>query len=455
MSEKGTNVEMAPAKKVDDAVAKGFKLDPYVLDLLFKEPFYGAVMRKVNRIRTQHIPTAGVAPKGEDQRGVHLYWNPNFVAGLSNAQVRGLIKHECWHIVLGHIFDRRMEPHLQWNYATDWAINCHIPDDELPEGGLRAGHAFNELTPEQLEDMSPQQIQDFNTMSAFQEKLPKFKSSEWYFAELMRDKDASEALDRSQGGSGEGEGEGEAGGIGNPGMPGTDDHSGWADDLTDEEREVVKGKVKKLLEDAAREADGKGNWGTISAEGRATIRAIIRNEIPWQSVLKKFCGMTRRSDRTSSIRRLSRKYPGIHPGHQKNYTSSIAVYIDQSGSVSNDALELLFGELAHLAKHTEFVCYHFDTSVDEASETTWRKGKCPPPSRTRCGGTCFKAPAEHANKNKHRFDGYLILTDGEAPDPGPTKLKRGWVIVPGRSMMFTASKRDFVINMKAAMAKAA
>jgi len=56
---------------------------------------------------------------------------------------------------------------------------------------------------------------------------------------------------------------------------------------------------------------------------------------------------------------------------------------------------------------------------------------------------------EHANKNSNRFDGYLILTDGEASDPGPSKLKRGWVLVPGQKLYFEASKRDFVISMKA------
>ena len=36
-----------------------------------------------------------------------------------------------------------------------------------------------------------------------------------------------------------------------------------------------------------------------------------------------------------------------------------------------------------------------------------------------------KPPAEHANKNKHRFDGYLILTDGGARQPGFTQNSSG------------------------------
>jgi predicted metal-dependent peptidase len=228
-----------------------------------------------------------------------------------------------------------------------------------------------------------------------------------------------------------------------------DDHEGW-DSMTDEERELVKGKVKQALADAVRECDRNGQWGSVSADMRGTLRDMVANDIPWQAVLKQFCGLLRRSDRSTNVRRLNRKYPGIHPGWQKGYTSSIAVYIDQSGSVSDSELELLFANLRGLAKKTEFTTFHFDTEVDEKSEATWRGGKTPKKLRTRCGGTCFKAPTKHANKNSSRFDGYLILTDGEAGDPGPSRLKRGWIIVPGQKLYFEASKRDFVMNMKEA-----
>ena len=136
------------------------------------------------------------------------------------------------------------------------------------------------------------------------------------------------------------------------------------------------------------------------------------------------------------------------PGARKRHTASIAVYIDQSGSVSDRELELLFAELAALAKKTEFVCFHFDTEVDVKSEQTWRKGKVPAPHRTRFGGTDFTCVAEHVHKNKNRFDGYLVLTDGYAGDPGPSRMKRGWVITSdGAEQEWMGPSRDFVIKM--------
>tara|TARA_B100001123_G_scaffold51154_1_gene52859 strand:- start:678 stop:2015 length:1338 start_codon:yes stop_codon:yes gene_type:complete len=441
MADKGTSIDTPQVITATDEEIKGFKLDPYLLNLMWDEPFYSAVLRKVTKIKTDSIPTAGVAATDGNLK---MYWNPAFVAGLPKDHVKGLLKHEAWHIILGHIFDRRKEPHLKWNFATDWSINGHIPEHELPECGLYPGRPYTPLTDEQLEKMSDQQIADYQTMSDFQAKLPKGMSAEWYFSALNQDQDMSDAMDRQEKGQA---GDGDPSEGTGPGMP-MDSHEGW-DELSDEDREVVKGKIKQTLEDAVKEADGKGKgWGSMSSDSRKLIREIISNEIPWQSVLKKFCGLSRRANRSTNVKRLNRKYPGIHPGTQKGYTSSIAVYVDQSGSVSDNDLELLFGELKSLAKHTEFTIYNFDTRVDEKSERVWGRNKSPGIGRTRCGGTDFSAPTKHANKNSRRFDGYIILTDGEAPDPGPSKVKRGWVITPNRELYFTASKRDFVINMK-------
>ena len=437
MADKGTTNDLAPVAQVSDAEAAAFKLDTHLVKLMWDEPFFSHVLRTVTKIRTESIPTAGVLAKDGD---VKMWWNPKFLAGLTAKQVKGLLKHECYHLVFEHTTTRRHDPHRVWNYAADLAINSLIPEDELPEGGLIPGQPFKQLTADDKKKMSDDQVRRYEALSALIASFPKEEASEWYFARLMENEDAKEAIEGSSGEQGEGEG---------PTIPGTvDDHEGW-DDLSEEERELVKGKVRQAVEDAVKECDKKGQWGSVGADTRGKIREMISKEVPWQSILRNFVGMTRRANRHSNVRRLNRKYTGIHPGVQRGYTSSIAVYIDQSGSVSENELELLFGELRNLAKHTEFVCFHFDTDVDESSEMTWRKGKTPSAHRTRCGGTDFSAPTEHANKNKHRFDGYLILTDGYAPDPGPSKLRRGWVITTDGEIPHFVT-REVAFKMKAA-----
>mgnify|MGYP003649531793 FL=1 len=126
------------------------------------------------------------------------------------------------------------------------------------------------------------------------------------------------------------------------------------------------------------------------------------------------------------------------------------MYIDQSGSVGNNELEQAFAELRSLAKRTEFTTFHFDTAVDEKSETKWKKNKTPKTGRTRCGGTDFDCVTKHANKNRSRFDGYIVITDGEASKPAPSKLKRCWLLVPGTKLVFSPDRLDSVANMKRA-----
>ena len=449
------------SKKVTQEQVDAFDISPHLINLMMEEPFFAHVLRGIAKIKTTKIPTAGVSASDGD---VKFWWNPEFLAGLKAQQVKGLLKHECYHLVFEHTTSRRHEPHIIWNYATDLAINSLIDQSELPEGGLIPGKAFTALTAEQIEQMGQKAADRYNMVSAKIASFPRNKHSEWYFAELMKDPDVKDAIESGEKMGGKSLGQALADGdvkIDEDGnlvdkdgnsvtlVPGTaDDHDEWGQ-LTDEQRELVNGKVKQALENAVKECDAKNSWGSVGAEMRGKLREMISKEIPWQAVLKQFCGMTRRADRASSIRRINRKYAGIHPGVQRDYKANIAVYLDQSGSVSDSDLELLAGELTGLAKRVDFTLFNFDTSVDEASERLLKQGRAVRLERTRCGGTDFRCVQDHANKNASRFDGYLVLTDGYAPNPGgANRLKRGWVIVPTGQLQFRKSNRDFLIQMK-------
>ncbi len=450
------------SKEVTQQEIDAFDLSPHLIRLLWDEPFFSNVLRGIEKIKTDRIPTAGVSAQNGD---IRFWWNPGFLAGLTAGEVKGLLKHECYHLIFEHTTTRKHEPHIIWNYATDLAINSLIAESELPAGGLIPGKAFSPLTSEQIEQMGEKAAQRYNMVSAKIASFPKNKHSEWYFAELMKDPEVKKAIESGDQMNGKSLSEALADGTlqvdedgnlvdqnGNSVtlVPGTsDEHGEWGEGLSEEQRELVNGKVKQALENAVKECDAKNSWGSVGSDMRAKLREMISSEIPWQSVLRQFCGMSRRADRASSIRRINRKYAGIHPGNYRDYKANIAVYLDQSGSVSNSDLELLAGELTSLAKRVQFTLFNFDTSVDEESERQLKKGRQVSLERTRCGGTDFRCVQQHANKNSGRFDGYLVLTDGYAPDPGVgNRLKRGWVIVPTGQLQFNKTNRDFLIQMK-------
>jgi len=419
--------------------AAAFELKPYLVKCMLEEPFYSKVLRTITKIRTDDIPTAGVLSTDGD---IRMWWNPRFFAALPVKHVLGVLKHECLHLVFEHTTTRKHTPHLIWNYATDLAINSHL-DGELPAFGLMPGRAFPELTEEDMEKMDEKGIARRQQLSDLIESFPTCQASEWYFGRLMESDAVKEALEDLENGENDGDGEG---GLG--GMPGTmDDHGGW-DEMSEEDREFIKAKIKQAASEAQKECDSKGSWGTVPAELRAQIREALSNEVPWQAILKRFVGYSRRANRMTSWSKIHSSYGAIAPGVKRGYQSSVAVYVDQSGSVGNDELELLFAELRMLAKKTEFATYHFDTEIDEDSKQVWKRGKTPTAHRTRSGGTCFKAPTKHANKNKRIYDGYIILTDGYAPQPGPSHLPRAWVITPdGQVPDWMSNSKDVVIKM--------
>lgn len=432
MSNKSTSNKNYYETNVSAEKMAKFNLSTHLVDLLWNEPFYSRILRSLNKVETTEVPTAGVISVDGN---FTLYWNRKFLASLSNKKILGLLKHECLHLLYGHTSTRRRDPHLIWNWATDLAINSQLERSELPKGGLIPGQKFPKLTSSELSKMSDKEINRHNEISNLIASLPRDKTSEYYFARLQNNDTIKEMM-------------------GDPSLEeflsalGMDSHEGW-DEVSEEEREMIKNKIKDIVKEAAEEANEKG-WGSCSKEIRQAVNKFISNQISWKSVLKKFCGSSIKQNNINTITRLNRKYPLIHPGHSSKYTSRIAVYIDESGSVDNKSLSEFYAELNGLAKYTEFWIYKFDTKVNVEEGFLWKKGKKVHLNRTQIGGTCFKAPSKHANDRKNNFDGYIIFTDGYAPDPGPSKVKRGWLLTKNGSLFNGNSnkhRKDVVISL--------
>ena len=372
-----------------------FDLKLHAYRLLMDEPFFAALSRKIEKRADYNIPTAGVRVDPESAQFEMIY-NPDFFASLPEEHVRGVLKHEFYHLIFEHVTSRKPEgvPHKAWNIAADLAINSHLVG-ELPEMACMPGEGpFADL--------------------------PKGESAEWYLANMPQQDD-------SEGGSGEGNG-GEGDGDGEPGS--FDDHSGW-DDSADSPaqqaaNQMAKERLKQAMKEAAQEAaqSAKG-WGSMSGEVKQEILKRLESKVDWRKVLRYFIKTSQRASRRSSVKRINKRYAYIHPGKKVQRQAKIAIAIDQSGSVCDDMLSAFFGELNGLAKLAEFTVVPFDTQVDESKVYVWKKGQSKPAERVLCGGTCFNAPTEYVNKNS--FDGVIILTDMEAPKPKACKAQRMWM----------------------------
>lgn len=422
-----------------------YNLDRHIIKFLQDNTFFAEMSRYIRKAPTTDIPTAAVAydPEYDD---ITLYWNPDFLSPMSDAEVRGLLTHEFYHLVFDHLTTRRKTPPKMWNVATDLAINSLIADHAasgntiaLPQGGLVPGvfpmpASANGRQPTEEEKAAA-------PIALLISQLPKNQASEWYFekirqkAEEEKSKGNGSTLDNLFGD-----------------LDSMDDHSTW-DQIPDDLKELVKGKVKAIVERATKAADSQANgWGTIPAELREQIRASVTPTVNWRNVLRQFVGSLARGERSTTVKRINKRFPYIHPGTKRGYVAKLLVAIDQSGSVDDTQLAIFFSELAALTKKVSVTILPFDCSADLKDSFEWKKGSKVEPKRVRGGGTDFNAPTRILNdpKNRGRWDGMLILTDGECDKPIGSRLKRGWVISPGHKLLFTTDETTIHIDSKPA-----
>ncbi len=418
-------------KNIQNEAVTESRFNNLLIKFLLNEPFFSHIIRNTEKIMTSSIPTAGVTCSGDS---VKLYWNPNFLGELDQKQVFGLLKHECYHLIFSHLTSRKQDPHLMWNIATDLAINSTIPIEELPEGGLVPGRP---VIFKKLSTLPKERQEKAQKLSDFIESLPTNKASEWYMEKLQEDKEIQEAVEDVFGKAEPGDGS----------SAGFDHH--FDEQLSDGEKAIADAKVKKIVKEATERADRTNAWGSCSNEMKEQIRAMLEETVDWRRVLHYFCGTKQKANKTRTFKRINRKYPYIHAGRKTKHTSNIAIYIDQSGSCSDKDITLFFGALSELAKDVTFTVFHFDSDVDVDSKYVWKKRQAfRTPYRTRYGGTCFNSVERHFRKVSSAFDGYVVMTDGQAPKPENCISKRCWVVLPGQKLYFDPEKRDTVVEMK-------
>ena len=390
---------------MSDKTNKPFNLNMHTARLLMREPFFAALSRRIDKIASTAIPTAGVRVNPDSAQYEMLY-NPEFFDQLSDDHKLGILMHEFYHLIFEHVTGRKPADGLKRidNIAMDLSINCHISQ-----------HLPSEANPGP--NVSGQDMKACIPGEGMFKDLPPFKSYEWYLEALKKMRDEQEQ-------DGEGDGNGQGGGDPFGDMDSLDSHDefGEVDGTT---KEIASERMKEAIKKAAEEAEKSRNWGSVSSSMRQDIMDRIATKVDWRKVLRYFVKTSQRADKRSTPRRLNKRFPKIHPGKRVRRQAKIAISIDQSGSVDDSMLTAFFSELNKLAEIAEFTVIPFDTNVAVDKIYTWKKGQTRNTERVLTGGTCFNAPTKYVNEND--FDGHIILTDLMAPKPVASKCQRMWM----------------------------
>lgn len=160
--------------------------------------------------------------------------------------------------------------------------------------------------------------------------------------------------------------------------------------------------------------EGIKEWGSLAGDLAERVRASSRASIDWKKVLFGFRAHVLSQHRNLTRMKPSRRTGFDNMGSVREFTSSLLIALDVSGSISSEAISYFLGVVNSAFKYgiTQIEVIQFETSVttsqtlNHAIKDTIAVGR---------GGTDFQAPVDYAASRD--FDGLIILTDGEAPEP--------------------------------------
>lgn len=427
-------------------------MDKVIGAISLSEPFLAILSMRIPKVYTddeKNMPTAAVGAtkhRADRMPRVTMFINRHFFLGMTHKQRIGVMMHELFHVALAHIADRKAvrEQAKLWNIATDLAINSLIDHDQsgklkevdalrLPGFTLLPGRMLAEKEEEADEDGEKRkptaaEIEHAKKFRDLIASFPALQSSDFYMKKLRELQDQSPGAQM---------------GFGYGSM---DDHSSWGVDPDMED--VISEEIRGMIREAATHARSANQWGSVSADMQKAIDEYLRSEVDWRAVLKMFHAKTRALDPVSTMRRVNKRAPYKMPGTRRDEIAQIVWFIDQSGSMGDDDVARGLAEGLNCSRTGQIDIMNFDTSIDEGSFHTVKRGSGFKWLRTRCGGTDFDCVADYLNdlQNKNKYSGAVVVTDGYAPKMKHCKTPILWLVTPGGTME-TVRPGDLVIRM--------
>lgn len=240
-------------------------------------------------------------------------------------------------------------------------------------------------------------------------------------------------------GSGEGSGEscpscngsGKSGGSGGEDtdygkLSGSHEFFGEVDDESNSElaEEKLKGYIRKSAEAT------KKSCGNVSAEVAGILAEINEPyKVNWKKALKNWATEAYNREKYYSPFREHKVFKDCYPAIGFKKLPEFAVYIDVSGSVSQEDFNKFMAEIVGINKalKAQLSVSQFDTRVHK-TDTVRTAADVPKLTREYAGGTRFDDILRHAKENK--VSNLIIMTDGFAPEINTKGFNVLWAYTP-------------------------
>jgi len=337
------------------------------ISLLLQQPFWGTLATRLILKDATDDPDGWCPTAATDGRS--FYFNRNFILKLNKQETIFLVAHEVEHCVYDHMGRRGSRKPKAWNAAADYVINWELHENSVGK------------------------IPDPKTSGVTACFDPKFKGmfAEEVYEALMKDPSQK--------------------------FPEFDIHlepgDGKGEPMTEEERRILGDEIRAAVMQASKAA-GAGN---VPAGVKRMLKDLTNPQMDWREILNMKIQSMIRNDFTWS--RCSRKSQssGIYlPGTKEDVRVEAAVAIDASGSMSEDMLRDLLGEVKGIMEQFmdfKLTVWTFDTrvynpqiftpeNIDDIDTYDLKGG----------GGTDFTVNWDYMKENDVMPERFIVMTDG-------------------------------------------
>lgn len=418
--------------------------------MLVKYPFFGSVVASVDYKENKDISTA-------DTDGETIYYNPEYLEGLSVEEQTFIFAHEVCHIAFNHILRSEGKNPELWSIATDGVINQFLKRDglKIAPGGVDMAEAIN-YDAEQLYE------------KLLQEKQQSGQGNQQQSSDGGQSGDnQQQSQSQPQGNSGSGgsqdpkkQSQEQSGGESEEDSQkedkskqdvGHDTHSMWAQAVKKHKEQQEKTKLekkqeelesmgekdafKKNLEDKKKqleelkEAISKqaSQAGTSTNRDIRTVNDIgsAKPLIDWRYVLRDAI----KYDVDWSYKNATLEDGVVSANLEEQPMPETEIVLDTSGSINEVLLKNFLRECKNILQHTKLKVGCFDTEfygfyeirTEEDIEKMRFEGR---------GGTDFDVAVGAFSR---QVENKIIFTDGKASMPDMT-LDAIWIVFGGKKI---------------------
>lgn len=335
-----------------------------IVNLFESERFYAELVCQMRRFITDKIPTAGVCIRDQ----VELHINPEFFESLTLDERVATLKHECEHILRGHISRaKELAPEVYTQKKDDKIEDAILNSMKHKTLNVSMDCAINGI----MKNLPKQGVfpEQFN--------LKNGETMEWYLEQLKDNEKAKELMQ-------------------------FDDHALWSE--SDEDKEILKEKIRQAVNKAAKATRAAGR---MTADQELLVAELNKNVVNWRQQLKRFAARTIDTRLDSSKKKRNRRYGVIVPGTVKTESLHIGVAIDTSGSVSDESLKQFMSEIGNIAKYAKVTVVEADAEIKNSYEYNPKK-KYKISGR---GGTAYKPAFDFFNDKANAVDAMIYFGD--------------------------------------------